>query len=59
MKSYFDRLLNGTKKDIIDELELAIRWARDLTPTEWAAIEKRPDGLRGYIREAMEMKVEE
>lgn len=59
MASYFDRVLNGTKKDVIDELEQVIRWARGLSPAQWANIENSSGGLRGFIREVMELDVEE
>ena len=57
METHFDRVVNGTKDDLLDEFEKAIVWARCLTPTLWNAIVSSPDGLRGFIRDAMDLPV--
>ena len=55
METYFDRVLNGTKDDLLDELEKAIIWGHCLTPALWNAIVSSPGGLRGYISEVMDL----
>ena len=52
--SNFDRVLNGTREDLVDELEKAIKWARALSAKEWDSIVNGPGGLRGFIVETME-----
>lgn len=52
--SHFDRVLSGTRDDLVDELEKAIKWARALSEKEWDSIVSGPGGLRGFIFEAME-----
>lgn len=50
----FDRVLNGTREDLVGELEKAIVWARELSEKEWDSIVNSPGGLRGFIYETME-----
>jgi len=52
--SNFDRILNGTEEDLVDELEKAITWARELDEDQWNDILNSRGGLRGFIRETME-----
>ena len=58
METRFEHILNGTEDDLVDELERVIKWARSLTPRQWAAINNDVrGGLRHFIREAMEQPV--
>ena len=57
-QSHFDRILNGTKDDLVDELERVITWARGLTEAEWRAIMNSSGGLKQFIRDTMENTVE-
>lgn len=52
--NHFDRIRNGTNEDIVEELEKAITWARDLPAKQWKAITSSPGGLKAFIRETME-----
>lgn len=52
-QTHFDRVLNGSKEEIVDELEKAIRWARKLPAKQWEMIEKSEGGLRAFIYETM------
>lgn len=58
MQTYFERIMNGTKEDVVDELESAIRWARGLSEEQWEAILRFPGGLRAFIYNAMEKQPE-
>ena len=54
MQTYFEKIMNGTRADLTDELEKAIRWAHNITDKEWTQINNAPGGLRRFIRETME-----
>ena len=53
-QTHFERIMNGTKEDVVNELEAAIRWARDLSEGQWKTILSNPGGLRAFIYETME-----
>lgn len=53
-QSRFDRIQNGTKEDVVDELEEVIKWAWKLPKKQREAIIARNGGLRQFIRDVME-----
>ena len=53
-QSRFDRIQNGTKEDVVDELEKVITWAWKLPKKQQEAIIARNGGLRQFIRDVME-----
>ena len=59
METIFKRIKSGTVEDMVDEFEKVIRWARELKPDEWYAINHDVHGgLRHFIRETLERPFE-
>lgn len=55
--THYERLMNGTKEDLIAELVLVAKWARNLPSKDWTNILWSTDGLEGFVRETLDNEV--
>lgn len=52
--THYERLINGTKEDLVAELVLVAEWARELYATDWYNITHSPGGLRQFVRDTLD-----
>jgi len=57
--TYCERLMRGTKEDLINELVLAIKWARNLSEADWNAITTGSGGLEKFVCDTLDNKSKE
>lgn len=57
----YEKLITGTKEDLINEFVLAIKWARELSKKDWYHITHDISGcgLERLVKETLEVNVEE
>lgn len=55
--THYERLINGTKEDLIKEFAEVAKWARHLPSKEWTSILWSTDGLEGFVRETLDNEV--
>ena len=55
--THYERLMSGTKEDLIAELVAVAKWARHLPSKEWTSILWSTDGLEGFVRETLDNEV--
>ena len=55
--THYERLMNGTKEDLITELVKVAHWARNLPSKDWTSILWSTDGLEGFVRETLDNEV--
>ena len=53
----YEKLISGTKEDLINEIVLVAKWARELTNMEWKCITQGWGGLEGFVRETLDIKL--
>lgn len=56
----YEKLITGTKEDLINEFVLAIKWARELSKKDWYNVthDIDGDGLERLVKETLETNVE-
>ena len=54
--TYYEKLANGTKEDLINELVLVITWARGLSNRDWRDINSV--GLEQFVRDTLDNEVD-
>lgn len=57
--THYERLMNGTKEDLVAELVLVAEWARELSASDWYNIKHSPGGLRQFVRDTLDRKCSE
>lgn len=57
--THYERLMNGTKEDLVAELVLVAEWARALSATDWHNITHSPGGLRQFVRNTLDRQYSE
>ena len=57
--TYYERLMNGTKEDLVAELVLVAEWARALSAIDWYNITHGPGGLRQFVRDSLNNEVKQ
>ena len=55
--TYYEKLKNSTKEDLVAELVLVAEWARALSATDWHNITHSSGGLRQFVRETLDNEV--
>ena len=55
--THYERLMNGTKENLIAELVAVAKWARHLPSKDWTSILWSTDGLEGFVRETLDNEV--
>ena len=54
----YEKLINGTKQDMVADFVLAIKWARELPTKDWSALVNGWPGLEGLVCEVLDQEVE-
>lgn len=54
----YEKLISGTKEELMDEFLLAMTWARNLPDHEWNCIVNGWPGLNGLVSEIFDKEVE-
>ena len=54
----YEKLINGTKEELMNEFLLAMTWARNLPDYEWNLIVNGWPGLPGLVSEVFDQEVE-
>lgn len=55
--THYEKLMNGTKEDMVHELVLAIKWARELPEKDWKCIVNGWRGLEGFVQDTLDVKI--
>lgn len=55
--THYERLMNGTKEDLVAELVLVAEWARKLKESDWYNITHSPGGLKQFVRKTLDNEV--
>ena len=55
--THYERLMGGTKEDLVKELVEVAKWARNLPSKDWTNIILSTDGLEGFVRETLDNEV--
>lgn len=53
----YEKLMSGTKEDLINEFILVAKWARDLSSADWRNITTGWGGLEKFVRDALDNDV--
>ncbi len=54
----YEKLINGTKEELVNEFLLAMTWARNVPDHEWNLIINGWPGLEGLVSEVLDKEVE-
>lgn len=54
--THYEKLMNGTKEDMINELVLAIKWAHELPAKDWNCIK---GDLKQFVRDVLNANAKE
>lgn len=55
----YEKLSNGTKEDLVNELVLVAKWARNLSNEDWNNITTGWGGLEKFVRDTLDRKFPE
>lgn len=55
--THYERLMNGTKEDLIKEFVEIAKWARHLSSKDWTSILWSEGGLENFMREVLDNEV--
>ena len=55
--THYERLMGGTKEDLVKELVEVAKWARNLPSKDWTNIIWSTGGLEGFVRETLDNEV--
>lgn len=53
----YEKLIKGTKEDMINEFVLAIKWAKGLSTKDWNAIVNGWGGLEKFVQDVLDVKI--
>lgn len=53
----YEKLINGTKEEMVNEFVAAIKWARELPEKDWKCLTTGWPGLEGLVRETLDFKL--
>lgn len=52
----YEKLMNGTKEDLIHEFVLVAKWARELSNADWNSITIGQGGLEKFVQDTLDRK---
>ena len=54
--THYEKLIAGTKEDMVNEIVLVAKWARNLSSADWNAITIGWGGLEKFVRDTLDRK---